>query len=145
MISNDTSRWPLVVVRVDGAPTTREHVMEFIASQRAMLERNEAFVEIADAMDARVVSALERKLLADWLRESEVQAKSLCVAMGVLVSSPLVRGAMNAVLWLKSPDFPMHVCSADADVVAFLRDAVERDGRIPHATRKLEEWQARVG
>jgi hypothetical protein len=141
MILNDVSRWPLVVVRVDDGPTTKEHVAAFVASQRAMLARREPFVEIADAMNASVISAVERRLLADWLKESEPLAAPLCVGIGVLVSSPIVRGALNAVLWLKSPVYPMHVCSSDDDAVSFLRGAVRTDGRIPHAVAKLDEWR----
>lgn len=143
MISNDASRWPLVVVRVDGTPTTREHVLEFIASQRSMLARGEPFVEIADSRDAKVISALERKLLADWLGESEQQSKRLCVALAVLISSPVIRGAMNAVLWIRSPSFPMHMCGTEDEVVRFLSDAVQADARIPHVVSSLQSWRLR--
>ena len=144
MITNDVSHWPLVVVRVDRGPATKEHVQAFVASQREMLTRREPFVEIADALDAAVISAVERRMLADWLKESEAQAKPLCVAVGVLVSSPIIRGAMNAVLWIKSPEFPMHVCATEDEAVSFLSDAVRKDGRIPHALPKLEQWRVRL-
>ena len=102
MISNDASRWPLVVVRVDGTATTREQVLDFIASQRSMLARNQPFVEIADS-----------------------------------------RGAMNAVLSIKSPSFPMHMCGTEEEVVRFLSDAARADGRIPDAPSSLQRWRLR--
>ena len=65
MIHHDVSHWPLAVVRVDSVPTTKENVLAFVTSQRAMLARREPFIEVADALDASVIPAVERRLLEE--------------------------------------------------------------------------------
>lgn len=140
MITNDLSQWPLVIVRADHSPTSVAHLEAFIASQREMLARREPYIEIADAVGASPIGAVERRLLADFLKDSEADAQELCAGLGILTSSSIVRGAVTAILWIKRPGYPIKVSGSKAAIAAFLVDAVAADGRIPGAAGKLRRW-----
>ncbi len=121
-IEHDMSHWPLLIVRFPTGPTTDADIERFIAEQREMLTRNERFVELADARRATVLPATQRKLLADWLKESQRESARLCVGLSTVVPSSVIRGAMQAVLWLVTPPMPVKMGGTLEECAAHCRD-----------------------
>ena len=102
-IETDTSRWPLVVVTLPGERVTLDEVNRFVQDQRDMLTRGEPHALLCDGRNTLVFPPDQRKVMADWLQEAEPMNRAHTVCLAIVLSNPLVRGALTAVMWLREP------------------------------------------
>ena len=122
-ITVDPSDWPLARVTYDGV-VDDEAFEAYLTSQTALLERRQPYVILFDARTAGMPSARQRQRMANNMKENEPELRRLCKRGVFVISSPVVRGALTAILWLQPLPFP-H------DVVSTLEEAE----RILSATR----------
>lgn len=108
-IEQDETCWPLVTVHFPSSETSDADIEEHITLQRALLERRRRFVQIIDASRAPVISARQRKRFSDWIKESEAMSRRYCLGLATVVPNPIVRGALQAVLWLVTPPMPVKM------------------------------------
>jgi hypothetical protein len=108
-IAQDDTCWPLVTVHFPATASSDEDIEAHIADQRALLEKRRRFVQIIDASQAPVISARQRKRFSDWIKESEAMSRRYCLGLSTVVPNPIVRGAMQAVLWLVTPPMPVKM------------------------------------
>ena len=54
--------------------------------------------------------------------------REFTVAVAIIADSPLLRGGLTAVLWLKSPPCPTKVVTTMAEALDFCLDALARAG-----------------
>lgn len=108
-ILTDLQALPLITVTFTGEPVSDADLREFVAGQRELLSRGTRLFSVTDATHAKALPASQRKILADWLQESEEATKSLVMGMAIVVSNPLVRGALTAVFWLRKPAVPTRL------------------------------------
>ncbi len=120
-IEQDERYFPLVLVTMPSGSLTDDAVAEFIDGQRKLLARGKTLGMICDARQSPAMPAKQRSMWGEWLKESEPIASRLVASMGIVVSNPLVRGALTAVLWIRTPPYPVHVCAS-------LAEAAERVG-----------------
>ena len=144
-IENDLSRWPLMVVRFPRDRVDDDELRAFIEGQRQALGRRQKFAAIADAAGAAAMQWTQRRMLADWLMESEPLAREFTVAIAIVADNPLLRGGLAAVLWLKSPPCPTKVVTTTAEALDFCLDALTRAGvsGLEPAKQLREELEAR--
>lgn len=117
------------MVRWVGDPTP-EDFERFFASQRALLRRGEPYVQVADASRAHVMSSMQRRLVAEFSRETSDDAARLCQGTAVVIANTVVRGALTAVTWLVKLPYPLAIVSTMAEGIAQCRVWSER-ARIP--------------
>lgn len=90
--------------------------------QKADDENREAFAIVFDARDAGLLSC---SMVKEWKavfekRKSAISRRVLCTC--ILVSSFLVRNAVNAFLLVYKPSRPLRVISSEPDAEAFIRE-----------------------
>ena len=72
--------------------------------------------------NARIVSASERRLFADFIRLHSVTIQRHVAGCAVASSSTLHRGALTALGWLVPLPFPTYVCATISEGKAWLQD-----------------------
>ena len=105
-----TSTFPVVLILCP--PQWGEGWVEDLDRQVGELfARKERYALIIDALHvAGVPSAKDRKHLTDWLTRPELLARQRRwnVGSSTILSSPLARGALQAVYWVWTPPAPQH-------------------------------------
>jgi len=76
----------------------------------------------------RQTNAVERKLLADWMKTEADLMKATSLGISFVLESSLVRGALTAVFWLTSTPVPYRVHSTLDDALITAIRAVKARG-----------------
>jgi len=118
----DDSAFPLVLVRPARIVTDDQNAA-FLAALARPLLRRERYAMVVDATRLDAGTAPQRRKLADWIREHRALGRLYVLGTGVVMPSPVVRGALTAVLWLQPATAPVSVTSTMAEAE---RWAVER-------------------
>lgn len=127
-IVTDLRYLPLVVVSYPKGEVSDEDVAAFIQGQRDLLARRERFAVLTDARLAGVLKPNQRRMMADWLVESDEASQRCVAAMGIVVNNAMIRGALTAVLWIKQPAFPTKITTTLADSARYCISALEMEG-----------------
>lgn len=135
-IDHDESAFPLVVVTWTGLASDADFE-SFFAEQKKLLAKNLPYVQIADATNAKVMSSMQRRMIAEFSSETSSDAARLCKGTVVIISNPIVRGGMTAVLWIAKLSYPLEVVATfeEALVVAG-RWAREAGLKIPPVAKR---------
>ncbi|MCU0671301.1 MAG: STAS/SEC14 domain-containing protein [Myxococcota bacterium] len=116
----DSSEWPFVRVTyvdsVDDAAFER-----YVQEQAALLERKEPYVVLFDARRSGMPTAKQRQRMARYMRDHETQLRRYCRRGAFVIESPLIRGALTAILWIQPLPFPHEVFASVEDAERFLR------------------------
>lgn len=96
----DTSRHPIVVVTFSGYISEPEFD-GYLASMSRIIGRSEKTLTILDARRAIRNPASQRKKQADWLKQHQEQLRKYSLGTAFVITSPFVRGALTAILWLQ--------------------------------------------
>lgn len=124
-IAVDSSAWPFVrVTYVDTVDDARFD--EYVRRQAALLDRREPYVILFDARASGMPSARQRQRMAEYMREREAELRRYCKRGVFVISSPVIRGALTAILWLQPLPFPHEVVASVADAERILNDERRR-------------------
>jgi hypothetical protein len=135
-IHHDESSLPLVVVTWSGEASDAEFEA-FFAAQRRLLARRRPYVQVADASAAKVMSSLQRRLMAQFSEETAAEAARYCKGTAVVIKNALVRGALTAVLWLVKVQYPLVVVGTfEEAMVAVERWSMDAGLTIPQIARR---------
>lgn len=96
----DTRRSPILRVDWEGAPSEEEmraHLLELTSLIRSLPTNTILY----DARSTSGPSAIQRQLMADWMKENELLIKNRSAGTAFVISSALIRGALTAILWLQ--------------------------------------------
>lgn len=119
-ISVDRTRWPLVAIRfvgtVDDATFKR-----YLSEYDVLLEQNKRYGILLDALDADAPTAKQRSLQATWMKEREARLRERCVGGAFAIGSPIIRGALTAILWLQPLPFPHAVFGTTSEAERWVR------------------------
>jgi hypothetical protein len=96
----DDSRWPLVVFTAVGEQTER-NFEDYLADCDAVLRRRQPHGTIFDARRAAPIGPKLRKRQVDWLVRNEALLRGYRVATGLVMATPLQRGVLRAILWMR--------------------------------------------
>jgi hypothetical protein len=107
----DVSRAPIVVVRFERSWTEGEFDAYLEAMETAVLSRREPTVTILDARDAMATPATQRRKQAAWLQKNEAVLRRYSLGTAFVITSPVVRGILTAILWIQPMPAP-HVVVA---------------------------------
>ena len=107
-IVTDTDAFPLLLIHFsDEAGTiTDEMYQRFFDGQRELLQRGAHFATVADIHMKTPATAKQRRMLGEWLKETEPAMKVWSVALAIVVRSSVIRGGLRAVFWIKEPAVP---------------------------------------
>lgn len=108
------------------------------AKMDELFAKKETFALVTDA---RLVTTLpnagERKALGDWLNrpEQQEQLRRYSAGSSTILTSGLVRGALQAIYWLWTPPNPQHAAADLEGAVDFCFRSLEKRG-IAHAQER---------
>ncbi len=107
----DDSSWPLVIFTAVGTTTEVDHD-QHLADVYALLSRRERFSIVFDLSDAAPITAAGRKKQVDWMVKNRSMLKAYLIGIGFVMPSPVWRGVLRAILWMRPLPFP-HVVEND--------------------------------
>ena len=108
-------------------------------------QRGERYALITYSPDAPTMpDARYRKLVADWANSPRVRELSarLCVGSATVVHSPIMRGALTAILWLWTPPSPHRAVATPQEGVEWCLDRLLLSGISINCTR--DHMQAKL-
>jgi hypothetical protein len=107
----DQSQLPLLIVTFVGQ-VDDDAFRCYLQETKDVLDRKQRYVVIMDASRSGVPPPSQRQMQAVWM-EAHAQALARhAVGTVFVISSPLVRGALTAILWLQPLPHP-HTVVAD--------------------------------
>lgn len=123
-ITIDEGRFPLVTVTFVG-DVSNDEFKAYLERLDRLLARGEPNAMVMDARRSARSPAIQRKLQADWIKEREALLRRLSCGTAFVITSPLVRGVLTAILWLQPMPQPHTVVAtpeeAEAWAIAKLR------------------------
>ncbi len=127
-IEVSTTHWPLIHVRFVGhadQPTFDTYLEQL---SRAMLWRRGPRVMLMDATECGYVNSYARKRQAEWMRAHDQEIRDEMLGVAFAIRTPLVRGALTAVLWLQPLSCPYTVVHDGAAALSRCRAWLEARG-----------------
>lgn len=125
----DDAAWPLLYVRFPSKPLSDEGFEFFITSYTATVERRIAFATILDSRGlSTAITAQQRKRLTEWFDVTGDLAGQHHFGIAVLMSNPIIRGALKAVTWVKPIPVPIKPFGSIADAAPWIRTIFEERG-----------------
>jgi len=113
-ITIDDAERPLIAVSFVGTWTDdefRSYLREM--TDRVVLPRTPT-VTLLDAGLTLAVTARQRQMQAEWLREHRDVLRAFSLGTAFVIRSPVVRGVLTAILWVQPLEAP-HVVVATRD------------------------------
>ena len=117
VLTYSDARFPLVVFTASGVSDERDSAV-LLKSLEKLLARRQRYVLIFDGREQKSVSMNELKPLAKFMKENEKALVEWCRGQATLVSSPMIRGALKAFLWLQPMPYPHEVCATYEDAMS---------------------------
>jgi hypothetical protein len=141
----DTTAWPLVVVRLSDRPLPirDDEYAAFFEGQRDLFRRSAKFATVVDVQMHTPATAVQRRLMTEWLKESDAQMRQWAVGLGVVTRSSLIRGALRAVLWVKEPAVPTKVVASVFEGITYCLAQLEAHGVAGTNAARLLQDEAR--
>lgn len=107
----DLEDLPLAVVRYVGSVSDAEFQL-YLREYAQLLDRGIPYAVILDASLASAPTAAQRGAQAKFLIEQGARCRALCRGGAFVISSPLIRGALTAILWVSDLPFE-HTVEGD--------------------------------
>jgi hypothetical protein len=108
LITFDDSMWPLLNVTFTGA-SSNEEFEAYLATLTKYRKRKERYLTIFDSRVAAAPSLHQRQRQVEWLKSHESETRQLSLGSAFVITSPLIRLAMNIIYQLRPPPNPYHV------------------------------------
>jgi hypothetical protein len=125
-ITIDDSRHPLVLVTFVGGATDAEFQDYLDRMEKLVVLRRETNCTILDATRAGDTPAKQRRMQSEWLKRNETLLAKYSAGTAFVITSPLVRGLLTAILWVSPMAAPHTVVAtvdeAEAWAIARLRE-----------------------
>jgi hypothetical protein len=107
----DDSRWPLAVFTAVGEQT-EEDFEAYLAECGKLLRRREPHGTIFDVRRAAPIGPTLRKRQVEWLLRHDALLRAYRVASSFVMLTPLQRGVLRAILWMRPLPFPYSVTTS---------------------------------
>jgi hypothetical protein len=121
----DTSRLPVILVTIDGAPTDEEHAL-YLDELAALAGRVRPHVCIVHALDAGALSAAQRKRQAEWLDRNREMLVASCAGNAFVFESALQRFMLSGIMLMTRMPFPHVVVGTLAEAEAWAAEQLAR-------------------
>jgi len=114
MISIEDRHWPLVIFRYRGEVSMSD-LEGCLATQEEMILRNRPSVSLVLTEDLKMWETAVLRRQAQWIKEHRADLQRLSLGVALVISSPVVRGTLRAVLYLQPIPQP-HVVVGSSDL-----------------------------
>lgn len=104
----DDSQAPLLFWMLPPEPDD-EQLVSFCDGLGAWLKAlDQPYAMVIDARKLSSATARQRRVLADMLRDNELELNTWCAGIALVLHSNFARGVVTAVTWVASPGYPMQ-------------------------------------
>ena len=115
----DLSEWPLVIFHAP-ASMTNEEMQTVMDAVHEIYQHGESFGFLLDLRKYTKADPEQRKIMTDSLARNEEFGKKYCVGAAMIFSSPVVRGILTALHWVRPPVYPQKVFKEEPDARAWV-------------------------
>lgn len=130
----DDSRHPLVVVEFNGTATDQEFDAYLEQMTKLVLERRKKNVTIFDATRSGDTSPKQRRKQAEWLKSNAEMLRMYSLGTAFVITSPLVRGMLTAILWITPMPAPHTVVATYGEAERWAIGRLRDKGLMPSST-----------
>lgn len=124
-IVTDLSHWPVLLVTAPPRISDEEMARYIEESRRRRMERREPHVMVLDVRRTERLPPTQRKMLTDNM--SAAGDADPCLGMAMVFDSPLLKGVLTAIFWVRKPKYPTRVFTSLPEALAWARSVL--DGR----------------
>lgn len=125
----DTSLFPFVYTTFGEKPLADDEVSAFCETVHMLALRGPYFHLIDTTRQRTTLTPKQRLIIADWMGKPEAVARGGHRILDVIViSHPLIRGALTAVYWLRPPAAPTKVVSTAREAIPFFEERARAVG-----------------
>jgi hypothetical protein len=121
MIHINDRYWPLIVFRFSGQ-VSMEEMERYLTWQDAMVARNlpNASLVITENLRMWEMPVLRRQ--AEWIKKHEPLIRQYSIGAAMVITSPVVRGMLKALLWMQPMPQPHFVGGTTEVALSWLRE-----------------------
>lgn len=123
----DESRLPLLTIEFVGACTDAE-LEDYLRTVSRVLQRQLPYALVVDASRAAGFGASQRQRQAAWTKEHDGALRAYCTGIAVIITSPIVRGAMTAVLWISPLPVPYIITGTKPEAQTWVEERLGSRG-----------------
>ena len=124
----DDSRWPLLVLRLPGTLSLSQFEA-CLAGLAGYLRRGERFVLLVDLRRVSLVPLDQRWRQVEWLEEHDQLVRDHVIGSANIITSPLVRLAVSAILYFKRAPVPLTFVADERAAEAWAEERLEEERR----------------
>jgi hypothetical protein len=119
----DESQWPVLIVTKSPGEQSDQEFIAHLDTLRSYFQRGARFGLVMDVRHSPILSADRRRMTAERMEEDIRKFGPLLVGVALVLSSPIARGMLTALRWLRpSPDPPMMPFATVAPAATWLRE-----------------------
>ncbi len=119
------------IVWVVPPPTIGPGVIEeLLAELETQVRCGVRYVLIFDLTHAAIPNALQRQKLAAHVRDNEQDIRRSVRSVGVVLTSPLVRGIVTAIFWVSPPPMPYRFFATRAEAASWAQVLVDEQPTV---------------
>jgi hypothetical protein len=104
-----TRRQGSIVMVTPPSSVTDAGIDGILGELRGHLNSATPYALVFDMTDAGVPSALQRRKLADHMKNHAAKIQRLVRGLGVIAPSPVLRGVITALFWVAQPGMPHRI------------------------------------
>ncbi len=126
----DDRRFPIVTVTFRGDATDAQF-RAYLDQMTRMVDRREKNAVIMDAREAVRTPPIQRRMQSEWMKTHHDSLARWSVGTAFVITSPLVRGVLTAILWLSPMATPYTVVGTVEEAESWAREQLRRAGATP--------------
>ena len=85
----------------------------------------EHYAMVLDNRRAGPLPATQRKMIADYMTEHSMRARSRCVCMAMVMDSMVMRAMLTAIMWLRKPEVESQVFADLGEAITWARSKLQ--------------------
>jgi hypothetical protein len=116
----DRSRWPIVVVELEGKPTD-DDVETYLRGLGALLTEDTRGVLVIDMARAQPSAPAQRRRVGEWMRAHRAEMAARGRGAAFVIPSGLMRFVLSSVFLIQRPPMPYTVVSTLDEALAWAR------------------------
>jgi hypothetical protein len=90
--------------------------------------RSQQLAVLYDLTQASALSAQQRRMQADWIRQYEPLGRAVTLGVAFVTASAVIRGVLTAIFWVRPPYASHHVCAQLDEGLDWLFEHCEQRG-----------------
>ncbi len=127
MITVDETLWPLVIFRSRGVLNDAQFD-QYLRAYDRVLGRRELYAALFDAREAKPLEVGHAKRQAKWIADNSEALKKYNVGIAFVIPSPMIRGVLKAILWMRPMPQPHIVFQTVHEALPWLIEKLRRAG-----------------